>query len=55
MEENGGGDLVRTWHRLMCCALAEVMSLILEQQRSRRGTSSERMGDLVDIRTEGHR
>ena len=29
-EGSGGGDLVRTWHRLMCRTLAEVMSLILE-------------------------
>ena len=29
-EDNGGGDLVRTWCRLMCCALAEIVSLILE-------------------------
>ena len=29
-EGSGGGDLVRTWRRLMCCALAEVVSLILE-------------------------
>ena len=35
MEDNGGGDLVRTWHRLICCALAKVVSLILEQQRFR--------------------
>ena len=35
-EGSGGGDLVRTWHRLMCCALAEVMSLILKRQRLRR-------------------
>ena len=35
-EGSGGGDLVRTWHRLMCRTLAEVMSLILEWQRLRR-------------------
>ena len=29
-EDSGGGDLVRTWCRLMCHALAEVVSLILE-------------------------
>ena len=33
MEDNEGGDLVRTWHRLMCCTLAKVVFLILEQQR----------------------
>ena len=35
-EDSRGGDLVRTWHRLMCHALAEVLALILEQQRLRR-------------------
>ena len=30
MKDSGGGDLVRTWHRLMCRALAKVVSLILE-------------------------
>ena len=34
-EDNVGGDLVRTWHRLICHALAEVVSLILERQRFR--------------------
>ena len=29
------GDLVRTWHRLMCHALAEVVSLISEGRRCR--------------------
>ena len=32
-EDNGGGDLVKTWCRLMCCTLAEIVSLISEQQR----------------------
>ena len=36
MEDNGGGDLVRTWRRLICQALAKAMSLILERQRFRR-------------------
>ena len=30
MEGSEGGDLVRTWCRLMCHTLAEVVSLILE-------------------------
>ena len=42
----------------MCHALAEVVSLISEVRReaeARRRTSSERMEDLVDIRTEVQR
>ena len=35
MKDNGKGDLVRTWHRLICCTLAEVVCLISEQQRFR--------------------
>ena len=31
MEDNRGGDLVRTWRRLMCHALAEIVSLISER------------------------
>ena len=63
-EDNRGGDLVRTWCRLMCHTLAEIVSLISEwqrlkdrrrMQRSWRGTLSRRMGDLVDIQTERHR
>ena len=30
MEDNGGGDLVRTWRRLIYHALAKVVSLISE-------------------------
>ena len=49
-----GGDLIRTWHRLVCHTLIEVIVLDfrgMEVQRcgggreARRGTSSERMGE----------
>ena len=49
------GDLVRTWRRLMCHALAEVVVLdfggaeVWRGVEARRRTSNERMGDLVDI------
>ena len=63
------GDLVRTWRRLMCHALAKVIVLDfggMEVQRyggaevrrwmkTQRGTLSKRMGDFDDIRTEVQR
>ena len=59
-----GGDLIRTWHRLVCHALVEAIVLDFrgtEVQRCRdeweaqRGTSSERMGDFVNIQTKVQR
>ena len=52
------GDLIRTWHRLVCHTLVEVVVLDFkgtevwrcgDEWEARRGTLSERMGDFVDI------
>ena len=58
------GDFIRTWCRLVCHALVKVVVLDFrgmevqmcgDEWEVQRGTSSERMGDFVDIQTEVQR